>query len=32
LLAQSLQALDQSGLPRTEALRALAHMVVNRNN
>ena len=32
LLAQALQALDQSGLPRTEALRALAHMVVNRNN
>jgi farnesyl diphosphate synthase len=32
LLAQALQALDQSGLPCTEALRALAHMVVNRNN
>ena len=32
LLAQALQALDQSGLPHTEALRALAHMVVNRNN
>jgi farnesyl diphosphate synthase len=32
LLAQALQALDQSGLTRTEALRALAHMVVNRNN
>jgi farnesyl diphosphate synthase len=32
LLAQALQALDQSGLTRTAALRALAHMVVNRNN
>ncbi len=32
LLNQALQALDQSRLPRTEALRALAHMVVNRNN
>ena len=32
LLAQALSALDQCGLPRTDALRALAHMVVNRNN
>ena len=32
LLSQALQALDQSGLAGTEPLRALAHMVVNRNN
>jgi farnesyl diphosphate synthase len=32
LLAQALQALDESGLTHTEALRSLAHMVVNRNN
>ena len=30
LLDTALAALDQSGLPRTDALRALAHMVVNR--
>ena len=32
LLAQALSALDHTGLARTDALRALAHMVVNRNN
>ena len=30
LLEQALSALDQSGLAQTEALRSLAHMVVNR--
>ncbi len=30
LLDTALAALDHSGLPRTDALRALAHMVVNR--
>jgi farnesyl diphosphate synthase len=30
LLADALQALDQSGLQQTQALRALAYMVVNR--
>jgi farnesyl diphosphate synthase len=32
LLVQALAALDASGLPDTRALRALADMVVNRNN
>jgi farnesyl diphosphate synthase len=32
LLVQALAALDDSGLPDTRALRALADMVVNRNN
>lgn len=32
LLVQALAALDESGLPDTRALRALADMVVNRNN
>ncbi len=32
LLQEALMALDQSGLPHTDALRALADMVVNRNN
>ncbi len=32
LLAQALHALDESGLTHTEAVRSLAHMVVNRNN
>jgi farnesyl diphosphate synthase len=31
LLAQALAALDKSGLPNTDALRALANMVVNRS-
>jgi farnesyl diphosphate synthase len=30
LLSEALEALDQSGLPQTQALRALADMVVNR--
>jgi farnesyl diphosphate synthase len=30
LLAQALRALDQSGLPDTRSLKALAHWVVNR--
>jgi farnesyl diphosphate synthase len=32
LLAQALQALDASGLPDVSALRALARMVVERDN
>ncbi|HSV55360.1 MAG TPA: farnesyl diphosphate synthase [Burkholderiaceae bacterium] len=32
LLVQALEAMDASGLPDTRALRALADMVVNRNN
>ncbi len=32
LLAQALRALDASGLRDTQALRALAHMVVDRSN
>ena len=32
LLAQAMQALDRSELPDTRALRALAMMVVNREN
>ncbi len=32
LLAQALTALDASGLPNTQALRALADMVVNRSS
>jgi farnesyl diphosphate synthase len=30
LLTEAMAALDASGLPRTQALRALADMVVNR--
>jgi farnesyl diphosphate synthase len=30
LLGQALQALEQSGLPNTQALQGLANMVVNR--
>jgi farnesyl diphosphate synthase len=32
LYAQAMDALDASGLADTRALRALADMVVNRNN